>query len=360
MIFVPSSVNVLGAKKDDDIFISVIISAFKRKDFLLDAYKSVLTQTLDKKNYEILVIKYFNDKNIDSFLLSNNAILINPEREEIGFGLAEAIRISRGEVIVFLDDDDTFMECKLSTIFNVFSKNKKIGYYHNNNIVIDYFGDTINSGLPFFSDLSKLDKIGSAVYKPSKNYRQLLKIERYAPDFNLSSISVRKDAIASNLHWLGQLEAAPDTFMYLSVMSSEYYLYLDSARLTKYRVHHRNTTVGLEAGGLIAYRKLYIYSLLKMRKMMTENKQSNTTLAKKILEFRILNAKLSLNITIIAPTRIISKDFLEYLKLFHDFVSLGYFKKALVVLICVLSPRLGNVIYFYAINRASKRFSDIW
>ena len=37
-------------------YISVIITAYNRKEFLLNAIKSALNQTLDKKYYEIIVI----------------------------------------------------------------------------------------------------------------------------------------------------------------------------------------------------------------------------------------------------------------------------------------------------------------
>ena len=42
-------------------YISVIITAYNRKDFLFNAIKSVVNQTLDKKYYEIIVIKNFED-----------------------------------------------------------------------------------------------------------------------------------------------------------------------------------------------------------------------------------------------------------------------------------------------------------
>jgi len=57
-------------------YISVIITAYNRKEYLLNAIKSVINQTLDKKYYEIIVIKNFNDKNIDDFINENKIISI--------------------------------------------------------------------------------------------------------------------------------------------------------------------------------------------------------------------------------------------------------------------------------------------
>jgi len=38
-------------------YISVIITAYNRKEFLLDAFNSALNQTLDRSKYEIIVTK---------------------------------------------------------------------------------------------------------------------------------------------------------------------------------------------------------------------------------------------------------------------------------------------------------------
>jgi len=49
-------------------FISVIITAHNRRRFLLEAVNSALNQTLPKDEYEIIVVKNFEDERIDKFL----------------------------------------------------------------------------------------------------------------------------------------------------------------------------------------------------------------------------------------------------------------------------------------------------
>ncbi|ACP54591.1 glycosyltransferase family 2 protein [Saccharolobus islandicus] len=58
-------------------YISVIITAYNRKQFLLDAIKSALNQTLNRTEYEILVAKNFKDDNIDNYLYKNGMKNIN-------------------------------------------------------------------------------------------------------------------------------------------------------------------------------------------------------------------------------------------------------------------------------------------
>ena len=51
--------------------ITVIITAYDRKKFILNAVKSVLNQKMPERNYELIVVKNYNDKTIDSFLDKN-------------------------------------------------------------------------------------------------------------------------------------------------------------------------------------------------------------------------------------------------------------------------------------------------
>lgn len=49
------------------MFITVIIVAYDLKQFILEAIKSVLNQTLPKERYEVIVIKNYLDDNIYEF-----------------------------------------------------------------------------------------------------------------------------------------------------------------------------------------------------------------------------------------------------------------------------------------------------
>jgi glycosyltransferase involved in cell wall biosynthesis len=50
------------------MLISVIISAYNRKEFLKNAIRSVYNQLLDKGLYEVVVVKNFEDKDIDDYI----------------------------------------------------------------------------------------------------------------------------------------------------------------------------------------------------------------------------------------------------------------------------------------------------
>jgi len=57
-------------------YISVIITAYNRREFLLDAFRSALNQTLDRNKYEIIVTKNFTDYKIDNYIKKNAGKLV--------------------------------------------------------------------------------------------------------------------------------------------------------------------------------------------------------------------------------------------------------------------------------------------
>ena len=117
-------------------YISVIITAYDRKEFLLNAIKSALNQTLDKKYYEIIVIKNFRDENIDDFIIENKIVEIISNDNSLAGKLIEALNVAKGTVISFLDDDDLFSSNKLEVVYNKFKSNNNICYYHNTHITM--------------------------------------------------------------------------------------------------------------------------------------------------------------------------------------------------------------------------------
>lgn len=117
--------------------ITVIIVAHKRKMFILEAIRSVLHQTLDKKYYETIVIKNFADELVDSFLSSHNIKNIISKEETLFGKILEGASIATGYFISILEDDDIFKTHKLYEIKNAYEYNPNIVYIHNNYEIIN-------------------------------------------------------------------------------------------------------------------------------------------------------------------------------------------------------------------------------
>ena len=187
--------------------ISVIITSHNRKEYLLDAIKSVLNQTLDKNYYEIIIVKNFEDSIIDKFIEENNIKNILTDKISLSGKIVEALKICNNDIISFLDDDDLFFNNKLEIVNKIF-ENKDIAYYHNSEQSIDDNNKELNFA-----------------------YNSL--------DFNMSSISIRKEIINENT--LSKVTHSIDTLMYLFSVNSNKKVYLDKKVLTYYRIHNSIT-----------------------------------------------------------------------------------------------------------------------
>ena len=249
-------------ENDNLPYISVIITAYNRKEFLLNAIKSVLNQTLDKEYYEIIVIKNFIDKNIDDFIKVNNIIGIISNQDSLSGKLAEALNIARGTVISFLEDDDLFFENKLDIVYKKFTKDSDIVYYHNLWIPINRNEKIIN-----------MDYINTNL------------------DVNMSSISIKKSIVTINKPNKINISTVQDTLMYLYALESNKKIIKGKEKLTYYMLH--NSTSNLVCNNFNEYRKnvvamsnLYLNNYLFFNSLVHSQKAINY-LNSKITEAQI-------------------------------------------------------------------------
>ncbi|MEM0134583.1 MAG: glycosyltransferase family 2 protein [Thermoplasmatales archaeon] len=231
-------------------FVSVIITAYNRKKFLLDAVKSVLDQNIARENFEIVVVKNFNESDIDNFLKSNNIKSFISYERNVGHTLALGIQNSIGEVCSFLDDDDLFEPQKLAKIMEVFSDSDVI-YYHNEFTKINADGKEI-----YRNPSTKVKKKTIVKLSEQTTLHKIMKktqVRRSLPlFFNTSSISIRRSVFSENKEnsrkstygYLKKLYIAQDNFFFYS-SCKEYgkKIVIDSEPLTKYRSHVSTSNV---------------------------------------------------------------------------------------------------------------------
>ncbi|BAB60054.1 glycosyl transferase [Thermoplasma volcanium GSS1] len=229
-------------------YISVIITAYNRKEFLLDAIKSALNQTLDRKYYEIIVIKNFQEDTIDNFIKENNIKGIISENKSLGGKISEALKASEGEIVSFLEDDDMFDRQKLETVYRKFRENPDIVYYHNNQIIIDENGKEIRKN----GVLNERKLNSTEVRKSPLDINPML--------FNMSSISIRRSYYAKYADNLSSLITHLDDFMLFCALNESTYIYVDKAFLTYYRYHASASNMGIRINDKIDTQQ---YALLK-------------------------------------------------------------------------------------------------
>ena len=220
-------------------FISVIVPAFDRKNYLKDSVSSIKQQTLGHANYEVIFLTNFEvDKELVESVKGRQ--LHSNERE--GPALAYAIEEAHGDVISFLDDDDLWLNRKLEHVFAEFSADSSLGYYHNNFTMInEQMGASkspaYRNGITRMSKLGRveLDSIGAT-------FKEVRRLVNLAIDFNNSSISILRSLVMNVIDELKTSYSSMDTFLFYAAMTSDRKIVGDGEILTKYRLHSRNTS----------------------------------------------------------------------------------------------------------------------
>lgn len=223
-------------------FITVIITSYNRKKYLIDAVKSVLSTTLERDHFEIILVKNYSDNEIDSFCSLNNIKNLNIEGS-IGHFYSKAMDCSKGDIISFLDDDDMWVDDKLRKVYEAFKKNNNLGYYHNEYVYINEMGKRINYRRVVERKRHLLRHSPSLYIDNKKKKNSLLTLFGINADFNMSSISIRKAILGDKGYGLLDyvLSFQDGAFFFMS-MASDCDMLIDSRALTLYRINNGSVT----------------------------------------------------------------------------------------------------------------------
>ena len=262
-------------------FVSVVITAHSRKQYILEAVKSVLQLSLDRTEYEIIIVKNFTDDNIDFFLKKEGIKAIYTDEDSFGAKLAIGIDNSNGEVISFLDDDDQFDKNKILALKQVFMDQKVI-YHHSSIRVIDEYGKEHTDGLS--RNIPHTEIVGKLT--PSK----MKLVMKYKLDWYMSAISCRSSVLKSRSAFIRGKTTSLDKLMFLICLEAGGSLYFDARLLTRYRIHESLTTRITNIDDFLKARKeFYIRSL----KNLTDTSGTITTReAKYLIDWEIIHGRL--------------------------------------------------------------------
>ncbi len=207
--------------QNQKLYISVVVTAYNRKQFLPYALNSIQNQILSKDEFEVILVTNFtydldnySDLNIKHIVMEGS----------LGEFLYAGIREAKGRIISFLDDDDTFFKDKLLNVFNVFHS-YDIGLYIDKNISVIK---------PCIEENS--DMIIKYPYKVKKEYyRRIFS--------NLSTKSMKKELLICYMNDIRQLKTSPDSMISLICMLNKSNIMLGNFTGTFYRRHDKNTSI---------------------------------------------------------------------------------------------------------------------
>ena len=96
--------------------LSVLVIAHERREFIIDAIESLRNQGEQDGKYEVIVVKKFEDKAIDSLISSYGYQNLVTDKDSLGGKIYEALSHCKGQFISFLEDDDMFESDKVTKI----------------------------------------------------------------------------------------------------------------------------------------------------------------------------------------------------------------------------------------------------
>ncbi len=213
-------------------YISVIVIAHDRRRYLLEALKSIKKQTLLKDLYEVVIVKNFEDSEIDTYARSMQATLIFTKEENAGAKVSTGIKLSKGEIICMMADDDLYLPDKLRSVYDNFNRDPQLIYYHNAFATIDEQGHR-RRFKHYKNPLHRLTTLNNPV-----GVNGLAKMIKFMGYHNDSSISIRKEYFCEYLDILAQFQVSWDSFFFFLSFKSHSHIVIDSKILTLFRVHN--------------------------------------------------------------------------------------------------------------------------
>jgi len=217
------------------MFLSVIVTAYKRREYLERALGSLFRQTLPKDRYEIILIKDFTDTNIDELCRLNNvkSILMDGTMGEY---IQRGITESTGDVITFLEDDDEFTDNKLETILAIY-ENEKFDFMKNGFTEIDAYdkvrSESVQRATLLTRPLNDLFILNEKEIGP----KTLHFLMSRGQDFNLSCMSISRDVGYQIKDIITSISTCPDGVIFFLSLDVGHRFVFTPWKLTYYRVH---------------------------------------------------------------------------------------------------------------------------
>lgn len=304
--------------------VSVIVMAYKRTEFVINALNSVLRQSLPRALYEIIVVKSFWNSEIDGYIDKNGVISIHVGECTVGEMMREALLCARAPIISFLDDDDLFCSSKLARVLEVFSTVDEVVYFRNGlqELVVDT-NDVQVSG-------KKNSKIVILDSKKALKANNRIRM-------NMSCISVRSSVLRDELDTIRKIVSAQDIAIFYLAVAKGRLIAREHQILTRYRIHG---TSAMHSGDKGEFQKeLKTLGALESRHFPA---QLNRDIKRTRVRLLILSQLETGKINAISSLHILN----EFLTLFprtrKDILAI------MLLVTCIVDPRFGTRIFSFA------------
>jgi glycosyltransferase involved in cell wall biosynthesis len=317
--------------------ISVIIYTYDRKNYILEAIQSVLKQNISRDQYEIIIVKGFEDADIDREIRSSVDISLTINAKGHGKKIVSAIEQSSGEIICLLDDDDLFIENKLARVRQIFESDNDITFIHNS--------------------IKRVNDDGKEIYKEreegyselvfdtrSPNMKVLAKLISKRSNWYGSCMSFRRSMIISVKDLLGGIDQSVDPILFLLAMTQPGKIVKITDRLTMYRTHTSTTNYFLSYSEYIEKRKQFYLNTLRNYTVLAV--KCNGTSAEPLIKVSIAHMHLIVDFTNAVSRITLLRDSLKLILSMRDVFVIYYLVWVLYSLISIIDQKLGLRIFY--------------
>lgn len=243
--------------------ISVIIPSYNRKNFISQAIDSVLKQTY--KNIEIIVVDDGSNDGTEESIREKygESQLVNFYRNEknsgAGFSRKFGYQKSKGEYLVFMDDDDYYTNYKFfEEAIKILKKLEDISFISSSSII-----EYVNENQKEESIMNIKGEIKNSEYISSFQQKYM------KSNSTFTTIFKKKKLEEANFK---DVEMVNDSSIYLRALLSGNAYIMDDCISGIYRVHSRNISFNLGVDFIIEnlIEKKKIYEEIKIRKLLQD------------------------------------------------------------------------------------------
>ena len=213
--------------------VSVIVTSYKRPDFLLKTLRSILSQTYT--NLEVFVVddgsndateevvKSLNDERIQFFSISHSGRPAVPRN----FGLQHAC----GDFIAFCDDDDLWQPLKIAEQVSVFTENPFVKLC--------------------YTDCALINENDQPIPNAEKNKKKIVtdfQSQLRKNSVTFSTAIIHKDIILSGLKFNEKTSLkATEDYLFFTQIIHDFSIYFLPKKLVKYRIHQNGISYSRES-----------------------------------------------------------------------------------------------------------------
>jgi hypothetical protein len=186
--------------------VSVLITCYRRREYLARAIASVLRSSAPSTEREVVVVADAVEPTLAAEWRRQGIDLVVADLPIVGEMLRAGLERCHGDAVSFLDDDDLFVPAKLGVVRDAFAADPELVLFRSGFDPIDSAGAPVPSLRRTLPQPSRAYQIDTRTVGPG----QRAWIARNRAYGNLSTMSVRRSALLARADDLVRVEAATD------------------------------------------------------------------------------------------------------------------------------------------------------